>query len=163
MSIQMRDEWISLTEYSNKYKISISTLRRRIRNHLIAYRQESGKYFLKNDDPKNQKESFSSLPLEDKKLSGSEELMLQQPGVVGSNKKSHISDSFMLQDKILINKLLDTQKLLQEQITQKDQQIFEQQSQLSDLKTLVALLEKENEQLKSIVYQEKELEDWLSK
>lgn len=39
-------QWISLNDYSLKYKLSISTLRRRIKADEIAYRLESGKYYL---------------------------------------------------------------------------------------------------------------------
>ena len=58
----MDKNWIALTEYSNKYNISISTLRRRIRTGLITFRQESGKYFLKDENPENQKNVLSSSP-----------------------------------------------------------------------------------------------------
>jgi len=37
---------LSLTEYSAKYKVSISTLRRRIKKDEVEYIQESGKYIL---------------------------------------------------------------------------------------------------------------------
>lgn len=37
---------LSLTEYSAKYKVSISTLRRRIKKNEVEYVQESGKYIL---------------------------------------------------------------------------------------------------------------------
>lgn len=39
-------KWMLLTDYSNKYKISISTLRRRIKAKQIRFRLDGGKYYL---------------------------------------------------------------------------------------------------------------------
>ena len=40
--------WITLNDYSNQYKVSISTLRRRIRADEVEYRMEGGRYWLAN-------------------------------------------------------------------------------------------------------------------
>lgn len=45
------DNWLQLTEYSNKYDVSISTLRRRIKEDSIEFRLASGKYFLLDEPP----------------------------------------------------------------------------------------------------------------
>ncbi len=42
--------WLPLTEYSSKYRVSISTLRRRIKDEAIQYKFEDGKYFI-GDEP----------------------------------------------------------------------------------------------------------------
>lgn len=42
--------WLPLTEYSSKYRVSISTLRRRIKDEAIQYKFEDGKYFI-GDQP----------------------------------------------------------------------------------------------------------------
>ena len=39
-------KWIALQDYSNKYRISISTLRRRIKNKEIKFLLENGRYLL---------------------------------------------------------------------------------------------------------------------
>jgi hypothetical protein len=52
------DTWIDLTEFSTKYGVSTSTLRRRIRAKTIAYKLEKGKYLL-NDS----QETMNSAPL----------------------------------------------------------------------------------------------------
>ncbi len=44
----LMDFQLSLTEYSAKYKVSISTLRRRIKKGELVFIQESGKYMLPN-------------------------------------------------------------------------------------------------------------------
>ncbi|MBK7845673.1 MAG: hypothetical protein IPJ71_18710 [Bdellovibrionales bacterium] len=41
-------EWISLNDYSSKYKVSVSTLRRRIKEDAAEYNLENGKYWLKD-------------------------------------------------------------------------------------------------------------------
>ena len=56
---------------------------------------------------------------------------------------------------------MDSQKELYSQIEKKEEKINEQQNQIADINTLVALLEKENKELKSLLYQEKEMEEWL--
>lgn len=38
--------WLSLVDYSNKYKVSISTLRRKIKIEDVPFRLESGKYYI---------------------------------------------------------------------------------------------------------------------
>lgn len=42
-------EWLSLMEYSNKYRLSPSTIRRRIKSSQIKYRLSGGKYFIYDD------------------------------------------------------------------------------------------------------------------
>jgi hypothetical protein len=52
------DTWIDLTEFSTKYGVSTSTLRRRIRAKTIAYKLEKGKYLLSDSQ-----ETMNSAPL----------------------------------------------------------------------------------------------------
>ena len=40
------ESWIALTDYSSKHRVSVSTLRRRIKAEDIKYRFQDGKYFL---------------------------------------------------------------------------------------------------------------------
>ena len=63
----MTTNWLSLSEYSSKYGLSISTLRRRIKSQNIEYRLETGKYFLLDEEPRKQKaykvsERFKTIP-----------------------------------------------------------------------------------------------------
>ena len=43
-------QWLTLQEYSSKYKISISTLRRRIKSEEIRCRLENGRYLLQDSE-----------------------------------------------------------------------------------------------------------------
>lgn len=63
------DMWLSLTDYSSKYKVSVSTLRRRIKSEDIKYLFQDGKYFIFDEPIKNVSKispslNFSSVPLE---------------------------------------------------------------------------------------------------
>lgn len=44
------EQWLPLTDYATKYKVSVSTLRRRIKAEDIKYLFQEGKYFI-NDKP----------------------------------------------------------------------------------------------------------------
>ena len=186
----MDNQYLSLTEYSNKYNMSISTLRRRIRARHFPYNLRLGKYFLKDQSPvtlskqqnamqkkvSERKVSFNS----DEKKVVSQMLESQIPSSFLStttkqlkpgreeaaknieNKKSKDDLSvLLLKDHSFLIKLMDSQKELYSQIEKKEEKINEQQDQIADLNTLVALLEKENKELKSLLYQEKEMEEWL--
>jgi hypothetical protein len=52
------DTWIDLTEFSTKYGVSTSTLRRRIRAKTISFKLEKGKYLLKDTQ-----DTMNSAPL----------------------------------------------------------------------------------------------------
>ncbi len=61
------NEWLSLAEYSSKYKVSVSTLRRRIKSRKAENIYEDGKYYLRNS------------PLKDHKVNTFGELTPRQP------------------------------------------------------------------------------------
>lgn len=50
--------WIDIAEYANKYRVSQSTLRRRIRSQTIPFKMERGKYYI--EDSQN---SIGAAPL----------------------------------------------------------------------------------------------------
>ena len=51
-------EWLTLQDYSNKYKVSISTLRRRIKSRDLEYVFKKGRYLVQ-DAEDNGRESLS--------------------------------------------------------------------------------------------------------
>ena len=62
---------LTLADYASKYRVSVSTLRRRIKKEDIQYVFENGKYFLPDQNLntiENSKESFSSAPQNEKAL-----------------------------------------------------------------------------------------------
>ena len=56
-------EWLTLQEYSNKYKVSISTLRRKIKARDIEYTFKNGRYLLcvSSEDSFSEKEEQTSF------------------------------------------------------------------------------------------------------
>lgn len=55
------ETWLPLTDYSSKYKISVSTLRRRIKADDIKYHFQDGKYFIFDEPVKSTFKSGPSL------------------------------------------------------------------------------------------------------
>ncbi len=182
----MDSQYLSLAEYSNKYNISVSTLRRRIRNGQFPYSLKFGKYFLEDQSPaalnKRQKakqkkigKPGSHFNPDDKKRTFSQDpsasfsAVMQQLKPEEEEVGEHMTDrrakddlsAVFLKDPSFLLKMMDSQKELYSQIEKKEEKINEQQNQIADLNTLVALLEKENKELKSLLYQEKEMEEWL--
>lgn len=52
------EEWLSLTDYSSKYRVSVSTLRRRIKTNQIAHRFVDGRYLLLDSRPAELEHSY---------------------------------------------------------------------------------------------------------
>ena len=235
----MDSQSLSLSEYSHKYRVSVSTLRRRIRARQIAFQLKDGKYFLEDQIPENIKQhskSRSDNPenshqLEDQKEMWSDSAkghtvknhtakkqyetwgrtaranqlknqfeiwdrieknnqLKNQYKTHSDNTKSHkvenniaksnqlknpftersekpISEEVFKESRSLNRDLGDnvpsSKADLYQQITQKEIKLQEQENIIMDLNTLTALLEKENKVLKSLLYQEKDMEEWLVK
>lgn len=54
-------DWLSLQEYSGKYKVSVSTLRRRVKNSEINYTLKNGKYLLEDIDQHKEEKYFEKI------------------------------------------------------------------------------------------------------
>lgn len=133
--------WLPLTDYSTKYKVSISTLRRRIKAEDIKYRFEDGKYLIE-DEPTDE---ASQAPVEEKK---------HRPSLSANVGPSLVDqpDLTSQQEPILTaaNRLLTELKKAYTQILhEKEEQILYLKGEVSDLKTLVKVLESENERLRA--------------
>lgn len=175
MDSQLSSHLLSLTEYSNKYHMSISTLRRRIRTGQFPFSIKFGKYFLEDQSPailgklkvtpqsNTKKTDFNKKKIISKAAKNKPVDSCVPEKQWEEREKNIKKDPFSIlpQKSSLLDKLMDSQKELCSQIERKDLRINEQQNQIADLNTLVALLEKENKELKSLLYQEKEMEEWL--
>jgi hypothetical protein len=152
--------WLPLNEYSIRYRISLSTLRRRIRNNEIKFRFDDGKYWLL-DAPtsKHMKVQFKNTstisPASDEPAAPfvlSEKTPLpkeipntESPLLVESHDMlKEIKDAFI--------------KVLQE----KEEQILNLNEEIADLKTLVRMLEVENERLKTNLQESAPIDKWLN-
>lgn len=155
MNVEQIGSWLPLTEFATKYKISVSTLRRRIKADDIKFRFEDGKYFIM-DEPVGTHQRVHRPSLEsDLALVGAHQGMMK-----GNDTMSTSSEAKSVRDKATIpnkdepiltaaNKLLNELKKAYTQILQeKEEQIFQLKDEVSDLKTLVRVLESENDRLK---------------
>ena len=151
-------EWLALNEYASTHGISISTLRRRIKTGSVLFKLQNGKYYISpsSSQAKRIKKEAGKLLSEKKKvapLSSPQRNSLEQES---TSSKKHIDTQSKWGQVVA-----DMQKDFLQTIEQKDKKISKQKDQIADLNTLTALLEKENQSLKSLVYKEKEMEEWL--
>jgi len=133
----MSASWLPLTDYSTKYRVSVSTLRRKIKAEDIQFKLDDGKYYIIDE------------PLE------SSHRPSQESEVVTDPKELHLKALSQLNQKskdepilTAANRLLSELKKAYTQILQeKEEQILDLKAEVADLKTLVRVLEGENERL----------------
>ncbi len=131
----MTEPWISLMDYSNKYQVSLSTLRRRIKNNQVKYQFRAGKYFL-TDKPMNiQPETIA-------------EIAPEPVSIPTKGKISVYEDSQLMQDY-----LSELKKAYSQVLHEKEEVIQMLREEISDLKTLVKVLESENQRLNANIIQ----------
>lgn len=128
--------WLPITEYAGKYRVSISTLRRRIKSGEVEFAFKDGKYLLKDQPivlhpvmPVAPPPKSSVMPVSKTKADS-----------ISSDDPSRINHA---QD--LLNEIKKTYSLL---VQEKEQQLLLLRSEVADLRTLVKVLESENDRLK---------------
>ncbi len=143
----MVSNWLPLTEYSSKYQVSISTLRRRIKAEDIKYQFADGRYLIL-DQPQEHRPSPAMSP------SLKKPPVEQSPvGASTSTQLDHvpIQPVQTTQDEPILaaaNRLLTELKKAYTQILQeKEEQIMHLKEEQADLKTLIRVLEAENDRL----------------
>ncbi len=114
--------WLPLIEYSNKHQISVSTLRRRIKDNSILFKLEDGKYFIIDDAV--EKAPRGRKPIEFPKSSNTPSLSEAR------------------------QTLEEVKKAYMTALLSKEELIFQLKEEVSDLKTLAKVLESENERLR---------------
>lgn len=128
--------WLPLMEYSAKFRVSLSTLRRRIKAGEIEYKFADGKYLLK-DGPLTvvAPESETIAP---PSSASSQTLKLQPPPD---------QDQFWMATQGLLNEIKKAYSLI---LQEKEEQILQLKEEVADLKTLVRVLEDENSRIKNL-------------
>lgn len=161
----MNQTWLPLTEYSSKYRVSLSTLRRRIKAEDIQFRFADGKYFI-IDAPlvasqrpslgmashlasreENRPSQSVVFPRESQDARRLDFIEDRKPPVHESSspKKSDSRDEPIL---AAANRLLtELKKAYSHILHEKEEQILHLKEEVSDLKTLVRVLESENSRL----------------
>lgn len=123
--------WLPIAEYAGKYRISISTLRRRIKAGEIEYSFSDGKYLLKDAPLAKQQGPVVAPP----------------PTTTGPVSEDETEGSPVL---ATASRLLNELKRAYSAILQsKEEQILQLREEVADLRTLVRVLESENERLKN--------------
>ncbi len=129
--VDVENDWLSLAEYSSEYGVSVSTLRRRIKGNKIKYKLIHGKYFLPRQElPPQNSQTFTPVPNS------------KAPEKSG-HKQEDNSNTFNTA-KTLLDEL---KKAYMQSLQSKEDQIIQLKQQITDLKTLVMYLERENEKL----------------
>jgi hypothetical protein len=152
--------WLQLTDYSNKYDVSISTLRRRIKEESIEYKLDSGKYFLSDEPPT--KKPRGRRPLgEDRRhdffYEGSNigsavyfdtdevaPIKSLEESVASAGSKDSSEPIFSAANRLLEELKKAYSLILQE----KEEQIMQLKEEIVDLRTLAQVLESENTRLR---------------
>jgi hypothetical protein len=125
-------------EYSNKYRVSLSTLRRRIKAGEIEYKFSDGKYLIR-DGP---------LQLSSSTLEAVAPPSQQVSPQVQSTKEPEVEhDQFWRTTQGLLNEIKKAYSLI---LQEKEEQILQLKEEVADLKTLVRVLEDDNARLKRV-------------
>ncbi len=163
--------WLPLNEYSTKYRVSLSTLRRRIRSSEVAFQFEEGKYWLEDRamaKPAHSAKSISNVaaehPIEAQSSYAPQANFVASPAeahrpVAASSEATAVNAEGLLHS---------AQGLLQELknayvkvLHEKEEQITQLKEEVIDLKTLVKILESENDRLQFNMRESAPIDGWL--
>lgn len=133
--------WLTLMDYSAKYRVSLSTLRRRIKAGEIEHKFADGKYLIKE----------GPLQVDN---SGSETIAPPPPVKSQTQVQASVRqgttpadpDQFSQTTQTLLNEIKKAYSLV---LQEKEEQILQLKEEVADLKTLVRVLEDENNRLQS--------------
>lgn len=158
--------WLRLTDYASKHHVSISTLRRRIKNGDLSFRFEDGKYLIfegtqTGDESRPaagiaNKEPISTVipvPLNLNSASGEADFVVEAQQKLDRlrSDSERSAPRAAVEEPILssANKLLTELKKAYTSILQeKEEQMIQLKEEVSDLKTLVRVLEDDNDRLR---------------
>lgn len=141
--------WLSLTEYSNKHKVSISTLRRKIKSTDIEFRLDDGKYMIYDtDEPTTEAVSQTRKEIAPSH-SGVSYNEQHRPSLKSEAQHENMNKESGESVITAANRLLaDLKKAYSQVLQDKEEQISELREEISDLKTLIKVLESENDRLR---------------
>jgi hypothetical protein len=149
--------WLPLAEYSLKNKVSISTLRRKIKASNIEYRLDDGKYFILDSEEDAPRPSLSR----ESSFSEQTHPPAQAPVKIQAQAQTETQHQIIAEKKPVVveaaaetgesvittaNRLLtDLKKAYTQVLQDKEVQILTLKEEISDLKTLIKVLESEND------------------
>ncbi len=138
--------WLSLTEYSLKHHVSISTLRRKIKADDIQYKLDDGKYYIfdESTQPPHRPSLSSENSSESSEAQDHSNLKISKPNATVKTEIMHKPEG----ESVITaaNRLLaDLKKAYTQVLHEKEEQIIYLKEEISDLKTLVKILESHNQ------------------
>ena len=143
----MANDWLLLTDYASKYRISVSTLRRRIKTGTQPYRFEGGRYYLPDqlganayDDVVHEK-TVIEKPAIEKTRSEHSSTTPQTAASILAASMAPKDEPLITTTSKLLNELKQAYTLI---LHEKEEQIVYLKEEIADLKTLVRVLESEN-------------------
>ncbi len=161
------EQWLGLTDYASKYRVSVSTLRRRIKNGQLTYRIEDGRYLIhdqasgstnvvesrQDTEPDSHRSSISrervvaeAAPLNREAEAKLDELRNgQSANATTGNDEAVLSSASRL--------LTELKRAYTNILQEKEEQIIQLKEEVSDLKTLVRVLEDDNDRLRRMYSQ----------
>jgi hypothetical protein len=124
-------------EYSAKYRVSLSTLRRRIKSGEVEYKFVDGKYLLRDGPPQ---------------LASAEPETIAPPPPMRSQvqvetRSDQDRNQYWASTQGLLNEIKKAYSLI---LQEKEEQILTLKEEVADLKTLVRVLEDENARIKNL-------------
>ena len=132
--------WLSLTEYSLKHHVSISTLRRKIKADDIQYKLDDGKYYIFDEPQQQHRPSLSSE--NSSEATDKSNSSIQKSSIIKTEISKPEGESVIT----AANRLLaDLKKAYTQVLHEKEEQIIYLKEEISDLKTLVKILESHNQ------------------
>ncbi len=152
-------EWLALSDYAAKHKVSVSTLRRRIKAEDIRYRFDDGKYFVFDEPILGHRDHRPSQMSEgppmimkavdttkfSQKVEFVDEALKAAHSSIHSSIHSSMQEQGQSQSQEVIaaaNRLLSELKQAYTRVLhEKEEQILNLREEVSDLKTLVKVLE----------------------
>jgi hypothetical protein len=148
----MNKQYLPLMEYSSKHRVSISTLRRRIKADDINFVFKDGKYLILDEVVSTHQRVHRPSPeiseislMGAHKDKGSEQFMASPDiGAADSSSASAIAVANQV--------LAELKKAYTQILSEKEEQILFLKEELADLKTLARVLESENERLSNQNY-----------
>lgn len=139
--------WLSLTDYSTKHKVSVSTLRRRIKADDIKFKFEDGKYLLLDEHPGTHQRDYRPSQTSELTLMGAlkKDIDFKESTLASLNQKK--DEQLILSTNRLLTELKKAYSLV---LQEKEEQILELKEEISDLKTLIKVLEGDNQRLREM-------------
>lgn len=151
--------WLILTDFASKYKISVSTLRRRIKTSQIKFKFEEGRYLLADEAPADMPQNTVAGQLHYREQNHYAEAVIAAPLVNTPQSDATATRLSELgresgEEPILstATRLLNELKRAYSSILhEKEEQMIQLKEEVSDLKTLVRVLESDNDRMRAIL------------